>query len=272
MLLQIDPVAFNIGGWSVYWYGLIIGLGMLSGYWLYSREAQRKGLDSDTAFDLFFWVIIIGFIGARIYYVIFSWDKYQSNPISALFIWQGGLAIYGGVIAGALTVAYFAKKYRYSLIDLADVSIPALMLGQVIGRWGNFMNQEAYGGPVSRDFLEGLFLPDWIINQMEIDGQYYHPTFLYESLWNFIGLIFILIFRGKDKFFKRGEITAFYLIWYGIGRFFIEGMRTDSLYLGNFRVSQLVSLIMIIIGIVYVIYIRRKDQTGLYYTDNRALS
>lgn len=268
-ILQIDPVAFHLGSWPVNWYGLIIGLGMFVGYFIYADEAKKKGLDEELTFDLFFWVIIIGFLGARLYYVVFTWEYYAQNPGAIFAIWQGGLAIYGGVIAGALTLLFFARRYKLNLMTLFDVAVPGLMVGQLIGRWGNFMNQEAHGWAVPRATLEGLFIPEWIIDQMYIDGSYYHPTFLYESLWLLLGFVIILILRGRENFLKNGEVTAFYLIWYGVGRFFIEGMRTDSLYLGPIRVSQLVSLLMILIGIGIIVHSRQEGKQVPYYSTNR---
>ena len=185
-----------------------------------------------------------------------------------LFIWEGGLAIYGGVIAGFLTIYYLAKKKDIPLLLLTDIIAPNLMLAQAIGRWGNFINQEAHGAEVSRQFLENLLLPEFIIEGMYINGAYYHPTFLYESVWNIIGLVLLLVLRNREHLLVRGESTTGYLIWYGIGRFLIEGMRTDSLYMGSFRVSQIVSIVIILLGIGLVIYQRRfaypKPQ---YYTD-----
>lgn len=267
---SINRVAFHLFGWPVHWYGIIIGLGMLIGYFLFTREARRKGIDSDTSFDLLFWTIIFGLIGARLYYVLFTLEDYLQDPLRIIFVWEGGMAIYGGVIAGALTLYYLCRKYQLSLVTVLDAAAPALMAGQSIGRWGNFINQEAHGGAVSRQFLETLNLPDFIINHMYINGSYYHPTFLYESLWNLTGLILILFLRTRPKLMKRGEITAFYLVWYGTGRFWIEGLRTDSLYLGPLRVSQAVSVLLVLAGIGLIIYIRKQQLPPIpYYTEDR---
>lgn len=268
-LLAIDPIAFEIFGWPVRWYGVIIGLAILVAYLLFMRECARKGIDEDTSFDMLFWTVIIGLVGARVYYVVFSGQDYWSDPFSILKVWEGGMAIYGGVIAGAITIFFLSKKYLVNVIDIFDMAIPSLMIAQAIGRWGNFMNQEAHGSIVSRDFLEKLLLPEFIIEQMNINGNYYHPTFLYESLWNLAGVSILLIFRGQTQFFKQGEIVAYYLLWYGVGRFWIEGLRTDSLYLGPFRVSQVVSLVMIIVGIGIIIWNRGLKNNSTYYTDNR---
>lgn len=269
-LLTIDPIAFEILGWPVRWYGVIIGLAILIGYILFTREASRKGIDSDTSFDLLFWTVIFGLVGARIYYVIFSSQSYLSDPLSVFRVWEGGMAIYGGVIGGALTIYILCQKYKINVIDVFDTAVPALMAGQLIGRWGNFMNQEAHGGSVSKSFLEDLSLPNFIIEQMNINGTYYHPTFLYESLWNLVGLVILLILRPRKKLFKQGELVAFYMIWYGIGRFWIEGLRTDSLYIGPLRVSQILSLILIFVGLGIVFWTRVKGKENVpFYTDNR---
>lgn len=269
-LLTIDPIAFEILGWPVRWYGVIIGLAILIGYILFTREASRKGIDSDTSFDLLFWTVIFGLVGARIYYVIFSSQSYFSDPLSVFRVWEGGMAIYGGVIGGALTIYILCQKYKINVIDVFDTAVPALMAGQLIGRWGNFMNQEAHGGSVSKSFLEDLSLPNFIIEQMNINGTYYHPTFLYESLWNLVGLVILLILRPRKKLFKQGELVAFYMIWYGVGRFWIEGLRTDSLYIGPLRVSQILSLILIFVGLGIVFWTRVKGKESVpFYTDNR---
>ncbi|UUX32921.1 prolipoprotein diacylglyceryl transferase [Fundicoccus culcitae] len=266
---QIDPVAFRLLGWPVRWYGLLIGLGMVIAYVMVMREAKRKQIPEEKMSDILFWTIIFGFIGARIYYVIFRLDYYLANPHLILQVWQGGIAIYGGIIGGVITIYVLSRRYGVKFFDVLDIAAPALLVAQIIGRWGNFINQEAYGYETSRTFLETLRIPEFIINQMYIDGSYYHPTFLYESLWNLVGLIIILILREKKQFFKEGEVAATYIVWYGLGRVWIEGMRMDSLYLGPLRVSQWLSVVLVIAGISFMIY-RRKTQPDLpYYSDNR---
>lgn len=255
---QINRIAFRIGSWPVYWYGIIIGLGMLAAYLVYQKEVQRKGIDQDKAFDLLFWAIIFGFIGARLYYVLFSWEQYSDNLMSIFSIWQGGIAIYGGVIAGLLTIILYCWKKELPLVLMLDISAPALMIAQSIGRWGNFMNQEAYGGITSRLNLERLALPDFVIQQMYIQGEYRQPTFLYESVWNFIGFILLLILRRQKGLLREGEVAAGYAIWYGAGRAYIEGMRSDSLYLGGLRVSQWVSMFLVVAAVVFIAYRRRQ--------------
>lgn len=262
-----DSTAIRIGGFAIQWYAILIALGAFLGYRLFKRETHKMGYEEDIILDLVFWAIMLGFLGARLYYVVFKLDYYLANPSQILNIRGGGMAIYGGVIGGVLTVLYFSKKYDLSLLSLLDAVSPAMLIAQSIGRWGNFMNQEAHGGPVSRDFLQGLHLPVWLIEQMKIQGVYYHPTFLYESVWNLLGFILILSIRHRKKLLLSGEIASFYLIWYGFGRFMIEGMRTDSLYWGPVRVSQVLSLLLMLVGLVFVIYQRRNSFPYQYYTD-----
>lgn len=269
LLGKIDPIAFRLLGWPVRWYGLLIGIGMVLAYFMTAQEAKRKQISEETMSDILFWTIIFGFIGARLYYVIFRLDYYLANLHLIIQIWQGGIAIYGGIIAGIITIFILSRRYKVNFFDVLDIAAPAILLAQIIGRWGNFINQEAYGYATSRAFLESIWIPDWIINQMQIDGTYYHPTFLYESVWNLLGLIILLVLREKKSFFKEGEIAASYIIWYGLGRVWIEGMRTDSLYLGPLRVSQWLSAVLIIGGLIFIYYRRKKYPTLPYYSDNR---
>ena len=209
---------------------------------------------------LFFMPFPIAIVGARLYYVIFSWDQYKDNPLEIFAIWNGGIAIYGGLLAGFLVLVFFTRHRFINTWDFLDIAAPSVMIAQSIGRWGNFFNQEAYGAKVPN--LD--FLPAFIREQMYIDGSYRQPTFLYESLWNLLGFILILFLRRKPKLLKQGEITLFYLIWYGLGRFFIEGMRTDSLMLAGLRVSKWFSLILVVTGLGLLVY-RRKKQSLPYY-------
>lgn len=266
--MAIDPIAFEVGPFSVAWYGIIIASAMALAISLGIKEAEKRGIEEEFIIDLAFWTLPIGIIGARIYYVLFELDAYLHDPIRMFYIWEGGLAIYGGIIAGLLTVYHFSQKENKPFFLVTDILAPYVLLAQAIGRWGNFMNQEAHGTEVSRQFLEKLRLPEFIINQMHIGDFYYHPTFLYESVWSLLGVLIILFIRRKDKTLLRGEITASYMIWYGIGRFFIEGMRTDSLYIGSLRVSQLVSLLIVFSGLAWVIYLRRfQYPTPPYYSE-----
>ncbi|MFX3623330.1 MAG: prolipoprotein diacylglyceryl transferase [Ectobacillus sp.] len=262
----LDRVAIHLGPITVYWYGIIIGIGVMLGLLLAIREGKRLGVASNTFADLVLYALPISIITARIYYVSFEWDYYKNHPAETIAIWNGGIAIHGALIGAVLTAVIFARKQKLSFWKLADITAPSLILGQAIGRWGNFMNQEAHGGPVSRSFLESLRLPDFIINQMYIKGTYYHPTFLYESAWNMIGFVMLLALRKANL--KRGELFLSYLIWYSIGRFFIEGLRTDSLMLtSSLRIAQIMSLALIAVSIVAIIYRRQKGLAAQFYNE-----
>lgn len=264
----INPVAFNLFGIDVNWYGLIIVSGMLVAIILASREAVRVGLKEDDVIDFMFWGLPLSIVGARLYYVIFEWQQYVDDPIQIFAIRNGGLAIYGGLLAGGLVMYVFTKSRGISFWQFSDIAVPGVIIAQAIGRWGNFMNQEAYGGETTRAFLESLQLPQFIINNMEINGVYHHPTFLYESIWNVIGFILILVLRRQKEFLKIGELTFTYVMWYAFGRFFIEGMRTDSLWVFDFiRVSQLLSVILFILALGLWIYRRKIVHPPFYRRD-----
>ncbi|EOA6389841.1 prolipoprotein diacylglyceryl transferase [Listeria monocytogenes] len=261
----LDPVAIQIGSISVKWYGVIIASAVVIALLLALSEANKRKMDKEIIVDLLIWAIPISIISARIYYVIFEWDFYKNNLGEIVKIWHGGIAIYGALIGAVLTAIIFSRIKKISFWQLADVVAPSLIIAQAIGRWGNFMNQEAHGAETTRSFLESLHLPDFIINQMYIDGAYYQPTFLYESLWNVLGFIVLLIIRRTK--IRRGELFLGYVIWYSFGRFFIEGMRTDSLMWGDFRVSQVLSLLLIVLSIVIIIYRRMKMNPPYYMED-----
>lgn len=258
----IDPVAFNLGPLSVRWYGIIIAVGILLGYFVAQRALVKAGLHKDTLVDIIFYSALFGFIAARIYFVIFQWLYYAENPGEIIKIWHGGIAIHGGLIGGFIAGVIVCKVKNLNPFQIGDIVAPSIILAQGIGRWGNFMNHEAHGGPVSRAFLEQLHLPNFIIENMYINGQYYHPTFLYESIWDVAGFIILVNIR---KHLKLGDTFFLYLTWYSIGRFFIEGLRTDSLMLtSNIRVAQLVSILLILISISLIVYRRIKYNPPLY--------
>lgn len=258
----IDPVAFNLGPLSVRWYGIIIAVGILLGYFVAQRALVKAGLHKDTLVDIIFYSALFGFIAARIYFVIFQWPYYAENPSEIIKIWHGGIAIHGGLIGGFIAGVIVCKVKNLNPFQIGDIVAPSIILAQGIGRWGNFMNHEAHGGPVSRAFLEQLHLPNFIIENMYINGQYYHPTFLYESIWDVAGFIILVNIR---KHLNLGETFFLYLTWYSIGRFFIEGLRTDSLMLtSNIRVAQLVSILLILISISLIVYRRIKYNPPLF--------
>ncbi len=260
----LNPVAVEIGPFSIRWYGIIIVLGIIIAYLIAVREGKRRGLADDLFADLLLWGIPVSIVSARLYYVIFQWDYYSIHPEKIIAIWEGGIAIHGALIGAVITAVVFCRKRNVSFWKVADIAAPGIIIAQAIGRWGNFMNQEAHGGEVTRRFLEGLFLPDFIINQMYINGAYYHPTFLYESLWNVLGFILLLLLRRLPV--KRGEIFLSYVIWYSIGRFFIEGLRTDSLYLfgTGIRTAQLVSVLAAVVAVILIIIRRKKYDLPVY--------
>lgn len=253
----LNRIAIEVGPFTVYWYGIIIGLGVVLGFIIASNEAKRLGLDKDIFADLLIWALPIAIISARIYYVIFKWDYYSKNPNEIFAIWEGGIAIHGALIGATITTIIFAKRKGISFWKLADIAAPSIILGQAIGRWGNFMNQEAHGGPVTREFLESLKLPSFIIDQMFIGGQYYHPTFLYESLWNITGFILLILLRRGNL--RQGELFLSYIIWYSVGRFFVEGLRTDSLMLTEtLRIAQFISMLLVVGSFLIWVYRRKR--------------
>ena len=244
---------FTVFGISIAYYGVIIAVGFILAMLYCARHCRRCGIEPDTLYDFLIWMIPIAIIGARLYYVIFQWGDYRAHPIDALKIWEGGLAIYGGVIAGLLTGIVWCRKKKIPFGAMADVCAPGLLIGQCIGRWGNFVNGEAHGGPTT--------LP-W---GMTIDGQsMVHPTFLYESLWNLAGFVLLHFYSKKRRF--KGEIALLYAAWYGAGRAWIEGLRTDSLYIGSVRVSQLLAIISCIAAVAVLArqYHRIKVAKAFY--------
>lgn len=262
----LNPIAFTLGPIEVHWYGIIIGSGLALALFLAIREGNKRGLPKETFADLLIWAIPIAIISARIYYVLFEWGFYSSHISEIPKIWHGGIAIHGALIGSVITAFVFARSRGLSFWKIIDIAAPSLILGQAIGRWGNFMNQEAHGGEVSRAFLENLHLPPFIINQMYIDGHYYQPTFLYESVWDFAGFILLIILRRANL--KRGELFLLYLIWYSIGRFFIEGLRTDSLMLTpHLRMAQFISVVLMLAAAAIMILRRRKGMAEKHYQD-----
>ncbi|MBO7079675.1 MAG: prolipoprotein diacylglyceryl transferase, partial [Bacilli bacterium] len=248
----MNPEMFNLFGLSIRWYSVLILVGAILGIYLLKREANRFGMSWDFIFNLSFWTIIFGIVGARLYYVIFHWAEYRNDLLSILKVWNGGLAIHGGLIFGAVTAYIYCKKARANTLKIIDMALPSVIIAQAIGRWGNFFNSEAHGIATSLGKLQSMHIPNFIIKGMNIDGVYYHPTFLYESIWCFLGFIVLLIIR-RNKYTKVGTITGTYLIWYSIGRFFIEHLRTDSLMLGGFRVAQIVSIVLFLVGLYLII-------------------
>lgn len=258
----MNRVAFNIFGFNVYYYSLCILLGVIVAYILITREGKKQRLPKEFISDLIFYTLIIGILGARVYYCVFNLDYYLANPSEILKIYNGGLAIHGGVIAGLIFVYFYTKKKNVSFIKILDIVAPAVIIAQSFGRWGNFFNQEAHGGITTYQNLKNMHIPEFIINGMHIEGKYYYPTFFFESIWCLIGFIILMIAR-RNKNLRKGFQIGFYFIWYGIGRFFIEALRTDSLMFFGLKIAQIVSLIGIIIGIIIIVTNRNKK----YYNE-----
>ena len=271
---HLNRVAFHIGSWPVYWYGIIIAAGFLLAVLYCCHAAKRFGIKQDDIIDMLFFAVPLSIVGARLYYILFYLDLYRREDGSLDFgamvrIWDGGLAIYGGVIMAVVVLLVFCKVRKIRFLAFADLGVFGMLIGQMIGRWGNFVNIEAYGGPTELPWRMGIYAyVDGVRQYMEV-----HPTFLYESLWNVVGLLLIVFIVSKARRFD-GENTWFYFLWYGIGRFWIEGLRTDSLYLFDWtigdqpiRVSQALSLVMVLVSafmLFYNIKLRPHKREELY--------
>lgn len=267
----MDKIMFTIGGVDIHWYSALIVVGALLAMIMIVKEGKRYGVSGDFLFNMCFWAIIMGIIGARVYYVLFNLE-YYTNIVDVFKVWEGGLAIHGGLIAGLITIVVYCKKYNARFLRVFDFCAPAVMLAQAIGRWGNFFNGEAHGAVTTLAHLQDLHIPEFVIEGMNIGGNYYEPTFFYESLWCFLGVIILLIIR-RLKYTKVGQPFAFYLMWYGVGRFVIEGMRTDSLMFGGFKVAQIISVVMVFVGLVILMIRSRRGRYEDLYNqeENRAL-
>ncbi len=260
MNLLVNRVLVDLGFIQIYWYSLFIFIALFIGGALALREGKKYGISEDKLINMFFFLIPISIIGARIYYVAFECSKFSSDPLQIFAIWGGGLAIHGGMIAGLIFVILYCYKHEIKIGRMTDILVVSLILGQAIGRWGNFFNGEVYGIQASYDFLKAIHLPDFIINGLYSDGIYHHPLFLYESLWCLLGFIILVIFRNL-KYTKVGQVTGLYFIWYGIGRFFLEGMRDPefNLKLGNIRISMVISILMVVAGLI-IVFVKGKGN------------
>ncbi len=255
----MDRVALSAGPITVYWYSILIFIGILVAIFLISKEAKRQKISEDFLINLTFKVILFGILGARLYYVIFNFPYYINNIEEVFAIWNGGLAIHGGLIAGLIVTYISCKKEKIELLKMLDIIVVGLIIAQAIGRWGNFFNQEAYGSITTIGHLKALRLPNFIIEGMYIGGEYREPTFLYESILCLLGFIIMIIIRKKHKM-HTGFFTGFYLIWYGCIRFLIESMRSDSLMIGPIKVAQIVSLIFVIVGLFLIKNKKKKKH------------
>ena len=255
----MNRVAIDLGIIKIYWYSILVLIGIIVACFIIYRESRKNNLKKEDLIDLMFYVIIFGIVGARIYYVLFNLNYYLNNPLDIIALWNGGLAIHGGILGGLITTIIFCKKKKINITKMLDIIVVGIIIGQALGRWGNFFNGEAFGPITTLAYLESIHIPKFIINGMLIDGSYHIPTFLYESLWCLFGFIIMIILR-KLKNLPLGTLTSFYLIWYGAERFIVERLRTDSLMLLNIKVAQVVSIIFIISGIVLFIYNLKKKN------------
>lgn len=263
----MNRVAIDLGFIQIYWYSIFILLGILVAAILIYKECKKQGLKSEEFTDLLFNTVIFGIIGARIYYVLFNFSYYWNNKIEILEIWHGGLAIHGGLLFGAIYILYFCKKHNLNKLKLIDMIVVGVIIGQAIGRWGNFFNGEAYGPVTTYATLKQNLTPEFIIKGMKILGQYHEPTFYYESLWNINGFIILLLARHSKKI-RIGQLTGIYFLWYSIGRLYIESLRMDSLMIKNFKVAQLVSILLIILGLYLIIRPKIKKNIEMYNDNN----
>jgi len=260
----MNPIAISIGPLEIRWYAIFILSGFLIGMYLVKKEAKKLNIDTSIITNLCFYLVIVSILGARIYYCLFEFNNYK-NLLDIIKIWEGGLAIHGGIIAGILFTYFYCKKYKLNILKITDIIAPALILGQAIGRWGNFFNGEAFGPITTLSTLKNFHIPQFIIDGMYLYSTkdhiyaYRQPTFLYESLWCLIGFILLIIIR-KNKKLKIGMITSIYLIIYGIERLFVESLRQDSLMFFNLKIAQIVSIIMILSGIIILIYSLKKSK------------
>ena len=266
MVLQMNPILFSFGSVVIRWYSLFILIAFVVVYTLFKKESWRFRVPQDFVFNLAFWIFILGILGARLWYVLFHLDYYSKNILDIFKIWEGGLAIHGGIIVGVILIFVFCKKYKFRFIRLLDFIAPALLLGQAIGRWGNFFNGEAHGFEVAPEVLKTYLIPKFIIDGMTIDGVTYIPTFLFESFACLV-LFIILIAIRRYKYLKVGTLSALYFMGYGIIRFFVEYQRVDALKIGDIRVAQVISVISFIVGLTILIYNSRKGKLDDLYND-----
>lgn len=265
----LNPIALDFGPFEIRWYGVIIACGVILAATLSVTEGKKRGLKDDYFYDFLLWALPFSLIGARLYYVIFEWKYYVVHPSEIYRIWDGGIAIYGCLIAAVIVLLLYCRHQKISSWLFLDVIAPNVILAQGVGRWGNFMNQEAHGRATTLAFLHKLHLPQFIVEQMQIGGIYYQPTFLYESVWDVAGFIVLAVLRQKQHLFKQGEVFFAYVIWYAFGRFFVEGMRTDSLMLGPLRVSQWLSVALFIGSFLWLFHRRYWQPYAPWYLDGQ---
>lgn len=254
----MNPVAFNIGNFEIRWYGILIVLGIFIGMFIAYYNSNKLNLDFEKIIDGFLVAFPCAIVGARAYYVFFEFDNFKNNIWSVFNLRTGGLAIHGGLIGALIGTIIYCKLKKIEMMKYLDVVAPSLILAQAIGRWGNFMNGEAHGDVVSYEFISKF--PEFIQKGMYLDGHYYNPTFLYESMWNLIIFLILMIILHKKKSNENGVVIASYAVLYSVGRLFIESLRTDSLMIGNIRIAQFMSILGVVIGITYIIYVKSKKH------------
>ena len=263
----MNPIFFKFNNFEIRWYSILILIGVVLAYQLANYEATKYKAPRGFIFNLTFWIVIFGILGARLYYVAFNWSLYSHDIMSIFKFWEGGLAIHGGLLAGIIVIFVYCQKYKVNTLKLLDIAAPSMFLAQAIGRWGNFFNSEAHGPATTLAVLKShKIIPQFVIDGMNINGTYYEPAFYYESLWCLIGMIILLIVRYK-KNLKVGTLTGLYLMWYSLGRFFIESMRVDSLMIGGFKVAQIISLVLFTIGLIIIIKNLPKGQGDNLYRE-----
>lgn len=266
----MDRVALDLGFIQIYWYSITMFLGIAAASVMILMEAKKQKINQDFMINLIFYGVIFGLLGARLYYVLFNLDYYTKYPIEIFEIWNGGIAIHGAMIVGLTVVYLYCRKYKAKFLKVLDILAVGFILGQAIGRWGNFFNGEAYGPITSLSNLK--FLPQFIVDGMYINGAYRVPTFLYESIWDLLGFIVLVVVR-KSAYTKVGQLSGIYLIWYSVGRIVIEGLRTDSLMLGPIKMAQLVSVIAIIIGVLLLIFSKKGNRfDNLYIEETKEIN
>lgn len=264
--ITVNPSrTLSIGPMTIYYYGLVIAAGLILAVLYACKRCKEFGLKEDDILDGVLWVTPFAILCARVYYVIFSWEAYADDPISVLYIWEGGIAIYGGVLGAILGVAVYCRVKRLKMATVLDLVLLGFLIGQAAGRWGNFFNREAFGAPTESLFRMGLY------NTATGSWEYYHPTFLYESMWNLVGLVLLHILSKRRQY--DGQIALGYAAWYGLGRSIIEGLRMDSLYWGPFRVSQVLAALSCVTAVTVLVWqgFRPHDKAKLYVNQVAAM-
>lgn len=256
---MLSDKAIVFGSVSITYYAICILVGAITAFLLIKREWNYKGYNKSDLNDFFFNVLLVGILGARLWYVVFNLAYYLENPLAIVQIWQGGLAIHGGLVAGGIYGYFYFKKRNYDFLDVADTIFPYVLIAQAIGRWGNFFNQEAYGPEVSYQTLQNMFIPQFVIDGMFINGAYHHPTFLYESIFALVSFAIIRIVIKKTPL-KVGQSALLYAIFYSFGRLIVEQMRMDSLMLGAIKFAQLFSVVIIVVSLILFYRFDKKNE------------